>query len=264
MVQYCRRYDQSTASTTEPDDQRTCDTRTIEYHFRRRADEAGIVHRTLHRHSGRGAGSIQDLPLYPAGTCLRLGKGSRHPGQDLLQERERIARRLAQDQHRDSTGLLQLQAGNPPSDHRNRSRTVGSRDVNGYAALRHRPESFHGQGELQPETLPQADDEHLGRRRVCLAERNYSRRTGRPCKEPQRFGQSGHGDLRSRRNGAAKSSGYPLLFGFCFEPRTVAPDDHRRGGRETDGAVRGVPGRGDRLLRRRQQLRRHQLLVPAR
>ena len=95
-------------------------------------------------------------------------------------------------------------------DHRNRSRTVGSRDVNGYAALRHRPESFHGQGELQPETLPQADDEHLGRRRVCLAERNYSRRTGRPCKEPQRFGQSGHGDLRSRRNGAAKSSGYPL------------------------------------------------------
>ena len=45
---------------------------------------------------------------------------------------------------------------------------------------------------------------------------------------------------------------------------TVAPDDHRRGGRETDGAVRGVPGRGDRLLRRRQQLRRHQLLVPAR
>jgi len=56
----------------------------------------------------------------------------------------------------------------------------------------------------------------------------------------------------------------PLLFGFCFEPRTVAPDDHRRGGRETDGAVRGVPGRGDRLLRRRQQLRRHQLLVPAR
>lgn len=29
-------------------------------------------------------GSIQDLPLYPAGTCLRPGKGSRHPGQDLL------------------------------------------------------------------------------------------------------------------------------------------------------------------------------------
>lgn len=84
------------------------------------------------------------------------------------------------------------------------------------------------------------------------------------AKNPNDSGESGHGDLRSRRNGAAKSSGYPLLFGFCFEPRTVAPDDHRRGGRETDGAVRGVPGRGDRLLRRRQQLRRHQLLVPAR
>ena len=28
--------------------------------------------------------AIEDLPLYPAGTCLRPGKGSRHPGQDLL------------------------------------------------------------------------------------------------------------------------------------------------------------------------------------
>ena len=264
MVQHRQRHEKPPPAAAEPGDQRAGDSRADERYFRRRADETGNVHRTVHRHSGRGAGSVQDLPLYSAGTCLRTGKGTRHPRQDLFQERERIARRLTQDQHRDSAGLLQLQTGHPPPDHRNRCRTVGSRHVDGHAAFRHRPEGLYGESQLQPETLPQTDDEHLGRRRVCLAERNYGRRTCRPGQKSQRFGQPGYGDLRSRRTGAAKSSRYPLLSRLRFEPRTVTPDDHRRRGRQTDGAVRRIPGRSDRLLRRRQQLRWHQLLVPAR
>ena len=154
----------------------------------------------------------------------------------------------AQDQHRDSAGLLQLQAGNPPSDHRNRSRTVGSRDVNGYAALRHRPESLHGQGELQPETLPQADDEHLGRRRVCLAERITAAGRAALAKNPNDSGSLGMAISEAVEMALQNPQDTRYCLGSVLNLRTVAPDDHRRGGRETDGGCSGrYPDVGDRL-----------------
>ena len=54
---------------------------------------------------------------------------------------------------------------------------------------------------------------------------------------------------------------HALLPGQRTEPRAAAPDRHRTGSRRADGDGRRRAGRGDRLLRRRQQLRRTGLPV---
>ena len=96
-----------------------------ERHLRRRTDRPGDVDGAFHRHPRRGAGDLQDMAAFAAGARHGTGKSPRHPGKDLFQERKRIARRIAQAQHRRAAGLLQLQAGHTPPDDRNGRRAVG-------------------------------------------------------------------------------------------------------------------------------------------
>ena len=69
-----------------------------------------------------------------------------------------------QAQHRRAASLLQLQAGHTPPDDRNGRRAVGRGHRLRSQALRARRTGFHGEGQLRTETLPAADDEHVGRR----------------------------------------------------------------------------------------------------
>lgn len=71
------------------------DGRTDELHLRRRTRTAGVLDRTLHRHPRRGARPLPHLALYAARAGLCAGTGARHAGEDLFQERKRLARRLA-------------------------------------------------------------------------------------------------------------------------------------------------------------------------
>ena len=164
MVQHRGRHAQQTAAAAASRDQAARDEGADERHLRRRTDRPGDVDGAFHRHPRRGAGDLQDMAAYAAGARHGTGKSPRHPGEDLFQERKRIARRVAQAQHRRAAGLLQLQAGHPPPDHRDGRGAVGRGDRIRGQALRHRPAGLHGQGQLRPETLPAADDEHLGRR----------------------------------------------------------------------------------------------------
>ena len=102
-----------------------------------------------------------------------LEKALGTPGKDLFQERKRIARRIAQAQHRRAAGLLQLQAGHTPPDDRNGRRAVGRGHRLRSQAFRARRAGFHGEGQLRTETLPAADDEHVGRRVHRVAQHNH-------------------------------------------------------------------------------------------
>ena len=235
MVQHRGRYADETPAATQPRHQTTRHQGADVGYLRRRAHRPGDVHRTLHRHPRRGAGDLPHLETYAPRAGLRPRKGPRHPGKNLLQERKRLARRFAQTQHRRAAGLLQLQTGNQTSDHRDGRRAVGRLDRLRRQALRHRSEGLHGQGQLQPETLPAADDEHLGRRVSGLPVDHHRVGPSRPQTGSRRFGKPRAGNLRGRRDGTAQPRGYALLSGQRPEPRAAAPDRHRAGGRHADG-----------------------------
>ena len=263
MVQHRGRHAHQTAAAAAPRDEAARHQRADVGDLRRGADRPGDVHRTLHRHSRRGAGDLQDMASHAARARDGAGKSPRNASEDLFQERERVARGLAQAQHRRAASLLQLQAGHQAPDDRDRRRTVGRFDRLRSQTLRHRPASVHGQGQLRPETLPPSDDEHLGRgvRGVALdADQLGARSAGT---RPALLGKPRTGDLGGRGNGPAPSGGYAILPGQRPEPRGAAPDGHRTGGREADGDGRCRARHGDRMLRRRQQLRRHRVPVPA-
>ena len=164
MVQHRGRHAQQTAAPAASRDQAARNQRADERHFRRRADRSGDVRGAVHRHSRRGAGDLQNMETHAARAGYGAGEGARHARENLFQERERLAGRIAQAQHRRAAGLLQLQAGQPPPDHRDGRGAVGRSDRIRGQAFRHRPAGLHGQGQLRAETLPAADDEHLGRR----------------------------------------------------------------------------------------------------
>ena len=84
-----------------------------------------------------------------------------------------------------------------------------------------------------------------------------------PGRRPELAGQPGHRHQRGGR-GRRHPRRHQVLAGQRAQPRPAAPDRHRPGGAEADGDGRRVPGRGHRLRRRRQQLRRPGLPVRAR
>ena len=263
MVQHRGRHAQQTAAAAASRDQAARDEGADERHLRRRTDRPGDVDGAFHRHPRRGAGDLQDMAAYAAGARHGTGKSPRHPGEDLFQERKRIARRIAQAQHRRAAGLLQLQAGHTPPDDRNGRRAVGRGHRLRSQALRARRAGFHGEGQLRTETLPAADDEHVGRRVHRVAQHNHRLGPRGARTRPRLLGKPRAGDLGGRGDGSATPGGHPLLPGQRAEPRDPAPDRHRAGGGRTDGDGRRRAGRGDRLLRRRQQFRRAGLPVPA-
>ena len=97
----------------------------------------------------------------------------------------------------------------------------------------------------------------------CIASPSTITASGRARTRPRLLGKPRAGDLGGRGDGSATPGGHPLLPGQRAEPRDPAPDRHRAGGGRTDGDGRRRAGRGDRLLRRRQQFRRTGLPVPA-
>lgn len=263
MVQHRGRHAQQTAPAAAPRNEKARHEGADVGDLRRGTDRPGDVDRALHRHSRGGAGDLQDMAPDAARARDGAGKGPRNAREDLFQERKRVARGFAQAQHRRAAGLLQLQTGHQAPDHRDRRRTVGRVDRLRGQALRHRPPGIHGQGQLRPEALPPPDDEHVGRgvRGVALD----ADRIG-PCGAGARsalFGKPRAGHFRGRGDGFAPSGRHALLPGKRAEPCGSAPDGHRPGGRDADGDGRRRAGHGDRMFRRRQQLRGHRLPVPA-
>ena len=235
MVQHRGRHAAETAAAARSPHPPSRDGRTDELHLRRRTRTAGVLDRTLHRHPRRGARPLPHLALYAARAGLCAGTGARHAGEDLFQERKRLARRLAQAQHGPAAGLLQRQTRHQAPDDRNGRRTMGFGHRAGQPVLRPRPESLHGQGQLRAETLPQATDEHVGSRGDPLAQHADRRGTPRSGRRSRLLGQPRAGDLRGGRDSRTAPRRHALLPGQRTEPRAAAPDRHRRGGARADG-----------------------------
>ena len=198
MVQHRGRHAHETASAAESRDQTARHEGADVGDLRRGAHRPGDVHGTLHRHSRGGSGDLPDLATDAAGARHGTREGPRYPGEDLLQERERLSRGIPQAQHGGAAGILQLQAGHQAPDHRDGCRTVGGVDRLCVETLRHRPSGLHGQGELRPEALPEADDEHLGRRMRGFALDAHRVGTRGPCAGSSLLGQPRTGHLGGR------------------------------------------------------------------
>ena len=227
MVQHRSRHAQPAAAAAAPRHPGTRHPGATVGRVRRGADRTGNVRRTVHRHSRGGTGDLPHLEADAAGTRHRTGEGARHAGENLLQERERLARRLAQAQHGRTAGLLQLQAGHPPPHDRDGRRTMGFGHRLRGTALRHRRRGLHGPRELRPETLPAADDADLGREVLPLALGPHRLGPRRAGEGPGLLGQPRTGDLGGRGDGAATPRRHALLPGQRTEPRATAPDRHR-------------------------------------
>ena len=226
-----------------------------------RADHAGGQRGAVRRDPGAGARRLQAVPPEPALPRPPLGAEARHAGPDLLQVRGRLAGRLAQDQHRDPAGLLQLAARRTPADDRDRRRPVGHRALLRLRALRRRVRGVAGRGVVRHEAAAAHPDRGLRRHRAPLAE--PADRVGQGVRRgPPRL--AGHRDLRGGRGGGAGRD-HQVRPRVGAQPRAAAPDGDRRG-----GAAPARQGRRDqrrprrRLRRRRLQLRRAGVPVPAR
>ena len=127
-------------------------------------------------------------------------------------------------------------------------------------AVRPRVRGLHGRLQLRPEAVPALDDADLGRDRAPLAERPHAVRplAGRA---PDRVARDR--DLRGRR-GRRPGPGLQLLARLGAQPRAAAPDRDRAGGDPADGAGGRGARRDRRLRRRRLELRRARVPVPAR
>ena len=120
-----------------------------------------------------------------------------------------------------------------------------------------------GAGVLRPEALPQDADGDLRRDGAPEPVRPHQRGPGGAGRAPGLHRQPGHRDQRGGRGGRGRPE-RPVRAGQRAEPRADAPDGHRRGGDQAAGRGRRHPGRDRRLHRRRVQLRRAGLPVPAR
>ena len=193
----------------------------------------------------------------------RLEKAARHPGPHLLQERRRLAGRQPQAQHRHPAGFLQQSRRDEGPDHRDRRRSVGHGPGDGLQFLRHRPGSLHGQGLLQPETLPPHLHGDLRRAGLCQPDRPHRLRPLPARRGPGQQRLAGHRHLRGGGSGGHLRRGEEIQPGLGAQPCADAPDRHRRGGPQADGPGRRIPGCGDRLCGRRLELRRDRLSLPA-
>ena len=140
---------------------------------------------------------------------------------------------------------------------------VGHRAGVRLRAVRPRVRGLAGAGVVRPEALPPHDDRDLRRHRAPEPERPDERRSHDPRPGPGQHRQPRHRDQRGGRGGGAGPD-HQLRAGQRAQPRADAPDRDRRG-----GAAPAGPGRRDarparRLHRRRLELRRARLPVPAR
>ena len=120
-----------------------------------------------------------------------------------------------------------------------------------------------GRRVLRPEAVPAHDDRDVRRHGAPLA---VTADRVRPRAAEDRPGPprlAGHRDLRGGRGGRAVR-GHQVRARLGAQPRAAAPDDHRRGGAAAAGDGRRDAGPARRLHRRRLQLRRPGVPVPAR
>ena len=202
-------------------------------------------------------GLWRPTPLFRARRLERaLGTSRAH----LLQVRGRLAGGLAQAEHRRPAGVRERQGRGQEARDRDRRRAVGLVARVRLLAVRARVRGLHGRLELRPEAVPALDDGDLGRDRAPLAVRPHGvgPRAGRA---PDRLARDR--DLRGGR-GRRPGPGLQLLARLGAQPRAPAPDRDRAGGDPADAAGGRGAGRDRRLRRRRLELRRPGVPVPAR
>ena len=136
-----------------------------------------------------GARGLQALAPDAAVPRAAPGGRARYPGAHLLQVRGRLARRLAQAQHRGPAGLRERAGRHPQADHRDRRRAVGLVAGLRVPALRPGVRGLHGRLVLRPEALPALDDADVGRDGAPLAvARRPSPAAPTPARRPARWG----------------------------------------------------------------------------
>ena len=127
------------------------------------ADPPGGHRRALHRHSRADPRRLSDVAAFAPDPRAPARAGAGYAGEDLLQERGRLARRLAQAQHRGAAGLVQQGAGHPAAFDRDRRRTVGLLARVRGRAVRHRRDRVPGPRLVRPEALSARPDGDLRR-----------------------------------------------------------------------------------------------------
>ena len=147
-------------------------------------DRAGGDDRAVRRHPRRGAGRLPAVAAVAAVPGAPAGEGARHPGPDLLQVRRRLARRLAQAEHRRAAGVLQRRSGRPEADDRDRRRAVGHRAGLRLRAVRAGVRGLAGAGVVRPEAVPADDDRDLRRHGAPSPVRPDRGRPGDPGRAP--------------------------------------------------------------------------------
>ena len=148
------------------------------------------------------------------------------------------------------------------ADHRDRGRPVGQRAVVRLRCLWPGPRRVDGARLLRPEAVPQDADGGLRGDRVPQPVAGDVVWPGGPGRSPGLPGQPGHRDQRGGGAGRGRRRG-ALLARQRAQPRADAPDRHRRGGAEAARAGRRRARPDRRLHRRRVQLRRALVPVPA-
>ena len=117
---------------------------------------------------------------------------ARHARAHLLQVRGRLARRLAQAEHRGAAGVRERAGGHEAPEHGDRRGAVGLGARVRLRALRPGVRGVHGRLLLRPEALPPLDD----------ARRGAPRCTARPARSPR----PGAASRRTRRDRSASRS----------------------------------------------------------
>ena len=169
--------------------------------------------------------------------------------------------------HKPNTAVPQAyynkQGRREEADDRDRRRPVGHRARVRLRAVRPRVRGVAGRVVVRQQALPPPHDRGVRRHGAPLAVRPHR---GRPPArrgpgEPPRLAR--HRDLRGRR-GRGAGPRDPLRARQRAQPRAAAPDDHRRGGAAAAREGGRHPDAHRRLHRRRLELRRAVVPVPAR
>ena len=159
-----------------------------------------------------------------------------------------------------AAGLLQQGRRHQTPGHRDRRGPVGFGLGAGLQAVWPGVQCLHGQGELPAEAVSPHADAHLGRDGACQPQRPDRIRPQSARRRPELPRQPRHRHQRSHR-GHRQTSAHEILARQRAQPRLPAPNRHRPGSHQADGNGRRGAGRDHRLLRRRQQFRRHGVSV---
>ena len=219
------------------------------------ADRAGGEPGALDRDPRPGAGGLPALAADAALPRAAPREGARYPGAHLLQVRGRLAGRLAQAEHGDRAGLLQPRGGHQGPDDRDRRGPVGELARDGVQLLRHELRGLHGEGLVHAEAVPPQHHESVRRRCVREPLRAHERRPIDPRAGPGLARLARDRDLGGGRGRRDERRDEEVLARLGAEPRAHAPDGDRARGARAVRAGRRVPGRRDRLRRRRLELR---------